>query len=185
MSNQITLTTKEQLDIYMNPQRLRILKVMDIHAAPMTCKQLSCTLGISASAVSHHLKRLENLGLVVLDHTESIHGIQAKYYKHLPIEINMGNDRNDDLKAERTLLSDYFIYETWNGFKENIERVKDRSNLMETGDAINGILYLTEAEAKQIKGLIQDFYSNHMVPTPNSIPWETAIIAFPHNYDNE
>lgn len=180
MPTHITLTTRKQLDIYMNPQRQRLLKAMDIHAAPMTSKQLSDQLGISASAVSYHLKKLEELGIIGLDHTESIHGIQAKYYKRLAVVINLGNDKNDDLKAERALLSDYFMNEIWNGFKENMKQVKDRSNLMETGDTMNGILYLTEEEAKQMRRFIMEFYADHMEPAPNTVPWETAVIAFPH-----
>ncbi|HHV10322.1 MAG TPA: winged helix-turn-helix transcriptional regulator [Clostridiales bacterium] len=180
MPKQITLTTRKQLDIYMNPQRQRLLKAMDIHAAPMTPKQLSSHLGISASSVSHHLKKLEELDLVGLDHTESIRGIQAKYYKRLPVVINLGSDKDDDLKEERTLLSDYCMNETWKSFKEHMEQLNDRTNPLETGDVMNGILYLTQEEAEQLKALILGFYSRHMEPAPGTVPWETAIIAFPH-----
>ena len=66
----------------MNPQRQRLIKAMEVNGAPITPKQLSNLLKISASSVSLHIRKLEELGLVELDHTESLHGIQAKYDKN-------------------------------------------------------------------------------------------------------
>ena len=52
-------------------------------ARPATCKQLADAMGISASSVTHHMKKLEKLGLVELDHTELIRGITAKYWRFI------------------------------------------------------------------------------------------------------
>ena len=64
----LDITTREQLDVYMNPQRQRLLHEMQVLARPATCKQLADAMGISASSVTHHMKKLESLGLVELDH---------------------------------------------------------------------------------------------------------------------
>ena len=37
----LDITTREQLDIYMNPQRQRLLHEMQVMARPATCKQLA------------------------------------------------------------------------------------------------------------------------------------------------
>ena len=84
MTVTIDITTKKQMDIYMNPQRQRLLKEMSIYGKPITPKQLSNILNISPSSVTYHLKKLQELGIVELDHTEMVHGICAKYYKKLP-----------------------------------------------------------------------------------------------------
>ena len=52
----LDITTREQLDIYMNPQRQRLLHEMQVMARPATCKQLADAMGSSASSVSHHMK---------------------------------------------------------------------------------------------------------------------------------
>ena len=57
----ITLATRKQMDIYMNPQRQRLLKALEVSGKPMTPKQLSNVLKISASSVSLHIRKLEEL----------------------------------------------------------------------------------------------------------------------------
>lgn len=185
MLKEITLTTKEQIDIYMNPQRQRILKVMDIYAIPVTSKQISLKLGISSSAVTYHLKKLEKLGVVALNNIEMVHGIQAKYYIHRPVNVNFGSDRHDDLKTEREVLSDYLIHETWNDFKQYVSLLKNTDTSCQIGDTSFGIVYLTNEEAIELKNRIQEFYESHAMPRSNTNPWETAIIFFPRNINDE
>lgn len=183
MIRQITLKTQEEMNIYMNPQRQRLLKTLDILAIPVTPKQLSAYLGISASAVTYHLKKLETLGVVEIERTELIRGITAKYYKRVPVMVNLGSGKEDDLETERIMLSDYYMNETWKGFKNYVRHIGEQNDERVTGDAMNSILYVTQAEAKQIKALIMEFYASHMEPAPDTVAWETAIIAFPHLMD--
>lgn len=183
MIRQITLKTQEEMNIYMNPQRQRLLKTLDILAIPVTPKQLSAYLGISSSAVTYHLKKLETLGVVEIERTELIHGITAKYYKRVPVMVNLGSGKEDDLETERIMLSDYYMNETWKGFKNYVRQMGEQNDAGVTGDAMNSILYVTEAEAKQLKALIMEFYASHMEPAQDTVAWETAIIAFPHFMD--
>lgn len=180
MNSEINITTRKQLEIYMNPQRQRLLKCMDIKGEPLTPKHLSDLLGISSSSVTHHLKKLEEIGLVTLDHTESIHGICAKFYRRVPAIVNLKGDSQDDLKSEKELLADYLMMDTWNGFKQYMKNSDKTSDSTEPrGDAINGILYLTKEEAEQVKHLISEFQSKHLQPQENTVPWEVALIAYP------
>ena len=48
----LDITTREQLDVYMNPQRQRLLHEMQVLAQPATCKQLADAMGVSAVAVN-------------------------------------------------------------------------------------------------------------------------------------
>lgn len=185
MLKEVMLNTRKQIDIYMNPQRQRILKLMDIYAEPVTSKQLSLKLGISSSSVTHHLRKLEELGVVGLKNTKIVHGIQAKYYIHLPVSINLGSDQHDDLEVERGFLSDYLINETWKGFKQHLSRVNVTNTLCNVGDTSCGIVYLTDEESTELKSIIQEFYKNHTQFKPNTTPWETAVVFFPRNIDDE
>ncbi len=181
VSTVITITTRKQLDIYMNPQRQSLLKAMDIHGIPMTAKQLSQILKISASSVTHHIKRLESLGLVELDHTESIHGIQAKYYRKLPVSVSLGGNREDDLQSERTLFSDYIVSQTWQSFKNHQTQVADKEDITQTGDSMSGILHLKQADAKKLYDMILEFIRTHETTEDGTVPWEYVLVAFPHN----
>lgn len=182
--NKLTLTTRKQLDIFMNPQRQRLLKTMEIHGAPMTAKQLSDILKISASSVSLHIKKLMSLGLIELDHTESIHGIQAKFYKKLPVSVSLGGDRNDDLSEERAALADYIMSDIWNRFRGVLLKSEEEKRPEITGDFASGIMHLKEEEFLELYQKILDFADSHMEPGEGTIPWEYALVAFPHRQES-
>lgn len=176
----ITLTTQKQLDIFMNPQRQRLLKALNITGRPMTSKELSDILGISSSSVSHHIKKLEQLGVVELDHTESIHGIQAKYYRKVPVSVSMGGNRDDDLKAEREVLADYIMTDIWNGLKKSLEEAEDKTSVMNTGDFLSGIVHLRKEEAQELYQLVLNYTQAHSSPGEDTVPWEYGLTVFPH-----
>lgn len=181
MSREITITTRKQLEIFMNVQRQKLLKTMDMKKVPMTPKQLSVILEISPSSVTYHLKKLEELGLVELDHTESIHGILAKFYRRVPAVVNLKGDLQDDLHAEKELILDYLINDIWTGFKKYITDLykKEKNPREVTGDCLNGVIYLTDEEAKKVKAQILAFQEAHMEPKEGAKPWDMALIAYP------
>lgn len=197
MKRSIDITTRKQLDIYMNPQRQRLLKCMDLKMDPMTPKQISDILKISPSSVTYHLKKLEELGIVELHHTEQIHGICAKFYHKIPVSINLGAGQQGDLKAEKEALCDYMINDIYTGFKKymnetgakkqetpnengsvNPEEPIEKEKLP-LGDMKNEILYLTETEAAEVRKKIEKFIEKHSTPKKGSAPWEVAVIAYP------
>ena len=180
MSITIEITTKKQLDIYMNPQRQRLLKEMSIYGKPITPKQLSEILKISPSSVTYHLKKLQELGIVELDHTEMVHGICAKYYKNLSYNVNLKSHLKDDMSYEKKAFIDYMMQDVWNGFKTYLDEMDDKKELTGLeGDLKSGILYLTKEEIKEMKQLIEKFQNNHAEPTEDTIPWEYVLIAYP------
>ena len=62
-----------------------------------------------------------------------------------------------------------------NGLKLNKE--SDIDHVL--GDSKNGVLYLTDEEAKELKTIINQFMVNHSIPKENAKPWEVAVIAYP------
>ena len=65
--NKIKLSTKKELEIYMNPVRQNLLRILERSKLPMTPKQLSQKMDISPSSVQHHIKKLESLGVIALE----------------------------------------------------------------------------------------------------------------------
>lgn len=176
----IKIETKKDLDIYMNPQRQRLLKCMELLGKPVTPKQLSEKLDISASSVTLHLKKLMTLGLVELDHTEMIHGICARFYKKIPVQVQLYGGKKDALQPEKELLLDYMMTDTWNGFRTYLAHAEDSDNdHKETGDLINGILYLNDHDVQELKQFLQEFQEKHSQPKDGASAWESAHIFYP------
>ena len=122
----IVLTGKKELDIYINPQRQRLLRLLTVQGAPMTPKRLSVLLGISPSAVQHHLQKLLELGVVGLDHTEPVRGITARYYRALPVTVHIGCQSGDEHQAQRLALIQNALGEVFNGFADALRRTVGR-----------------------------------------------------------
>ena len=95
----IVLSGKRELDIYVNPQRQNLLRCMKIAGVPMTPKQIADRMGISPSSVQHHIRKLAELGIVELSHTERIHGITASYYRALPRTVSIGGPGRGGLQG--------------------------------------------------------------------------------------
>lgn len=180
----ITLTTKEELNIYMSPTRQQLLRQLSIANAPMTPKMLSEKLSISASGVQHHIKKLMSLGLIELDHTEVINGITASFYKPTQVTVQIGLARDDGLAQQREVLVQDIIAQVLDGFRTNMKKraqitgESDPAKLKKWGDILSGIAYLNDEESSELIENIEDFIEQHSKPEAGRNPWEFAIIAF-------
>ena len=209
----ITLGTKAQLDIYINPQRQRLLRLLTIAAKPMTPKQLSVALGISASATQHHIAKLVTLGVVALSHTEQIKGITAHYYQAVPVTVRIGYSNVPEDQAQRVAIIQNGVNEVLGGYIRHasllaetspaVARLMQQSALLHTvpedapcpsqddtaaltatlGDVLRGVVHLSRQEAEQLMRTVRDFLRDHEVHTPDTQPWEYALIAYPVQED--
>ena len=176
----IVLTGKKELDIYVNPQRQNILRLMQIHGEPMTAKQIADQIGISASSVQHHIRLLMELGIVEQSHTEQIHGITATFFRALPKTVQIGSLMADEHSNQRIALMQANLSGTFNRFLDYCAATSEQT-IGETqfGDMLSGITHLRPDEAKQLYALIADFLQAHETIAENTSPWEYALIAYP------
>ena len=175
----IVLTGKKELDIYVNPQRQNLLRRMRISGVPMTPKQLADQMGISASAVQHHIKLLTDLGVVELHHTERIHGITARFYSVPPKTICIGSLLNDEYRDQRVALMQADLSRTFSGFTTYCEQAPAHADQRQYGDMLSGVVHLEEAEAKELYAMIRAFLKEHEQTDKSGAAWEYALVAYP------
>ena len=179
----LDITTREQLDVYMNPQRQRLLHEMQVLAQPATCKQLADAMGISASSVTHHMRKLESLGLVELDHTEVIRGITARYWRAVPTDVSLRANEGGDLQEEKMFLVDYLNQQVFAGLRaytasDAVEREKERG--LAHGELLSGVMYLTEDAAREFQDVVRAFVEKYDQPREGTVPWEFSVACYPH-----
>ena len=180
----IKLSTKKELEIYMNPVRQNLLRLLERSKLPMTPKQLSQKLDISPSSVQHHIKKLESLGVITLDHTEVINGITARYYCPTYVNVRIGLDHPDDTQLQKEVLVQEQIARTYEGFltqkKKFIEQFnnEDLESRWDLGDIMTGVVHLSPGEGEELLKLIKDFLDAHAVPSAEKSPWEYAFILY-------
>ena len=180
----IELTTKEELNIYMSHVRQQLLRLLNLSGIPMTPKMLADELHISASGIQHHIKKLMSLGLIELDHTESINGITASFYKPAQVTVQIGLGRDDSLARQKDALIQDSIAQVYDGFCKHMKKridhtgAKDPDKLRKWGDILTGVAYLDEKESRELMNLIGSFIENHSKPGSDRHPWEYALIAY-------
>lgn len=176
----ITLTTKRDLNIYMNPQRQQLMRLMQLSGTPVTPKQLSVKMGVSASSVQHHIGKLLELGLLELDHTQSIHGITAKFYHLTNTTVSIGSYLQDEHRQDRYALMQSLIASVFSGFvNRHIENLSANTPIEKSGDFLSGAIHLTDEDAKELYGMIRSYIEAHEHKGKDTIPWEYELIAYP------
>ena len=180
----VKLSTKKELDIYMSPMRQQLLRQLNIANTPMTPKMLADKLEISASGVQHHVKKLMQLGLVELDHTEVINGITASFYKSAQVTVQIGLDQTDIFAEQRDVLIQDSIARVYDGFRKQMkkrisfQKDEDPDRLQKWGDILSGVVHLNEQQSNDLMRLITEYIEQHAAPTAGSSPWEYAVIAY-------
>lgn len=174
----INLTTQEELKIFMSPQRQKLMRNLRISSKPLTSKDMAELLGISTSSAQFHIKKLEGLGIVELDHTESINGIQAKYYKMAEANISIGSDKEDELQNERYTIMQNLVKGTFNGLLEFYESGLSHEEIKANSEFINGFINLTEEDGKKLLEVIRDFIKKHERIEENTRVWEGTLMIY-------
>lgn len=176
----IVLKTKRELDIFVNPQRQNIIRFLRITGKPMTPKQISGRVGVSPSSVQHHIRQLLSIGVVEPDHTESVRGITARYYRLSPRPVSIGMDREDGLQEQRLAVLQSAAAHALSGLAEYSVRKSPGAKPEEPfGDMMYGVLRLEDSQAKELYALIRDFLQTHETGPATSRAWEYALIAYP------
>ena len=176
----IYLNTKEQLTTFMNPVRQQLLRQLQISGRPMTPKALSDKMLISASSIQHHVKKLMALGVIDVDHTESINGINATYYKLVPVSVHIYSKQG--YSNEKRALLIQLVDNVFSGFMRKRDLIDGLDMTAEDqrklGDVMTGVAYITEQERGELISLIDGYIKTHEIPGPDKKPWEYAMIMY-------
>lgn len=182
-NNYIVLSTDKELKILMSPIRQKIIKIMSREGKPVTSKYIADKLDISPSSSQHHIKQLQQIGIIEFDHNEVINGITARYLRLTEKTISIGQDINDDFTSERDVLARSILNKTYDGYKELIN--EKRQLLAEEyrkgnkfADQLTGVVHLSTEEANELFDIIDNFIKKHSRASDNSHPYEYALIAY-------
>lgn len=179
MKETVVLHGKKELDIYMNPQRQNLIRCMKIEGEPLTPKQLSVKLGISASSVQHHLKKLAELGLVEVSYTRQIKGITASYYSLLPKTVAIGGELKDENFNQRLVIMQNALSSAFDGFAKYSSAAAGLQEGRQHGDVLSGVVHLSNKDAKELYTLVRTFLEEHETKEKGCIPWEYSMVFYP------
>lgn len=183
----IILSTKKELEIYINPMRQQLLGILEKSKEPMTPKMLADKMNISASSVQHHIGKLLSLGVLELHHTKQINGITARFYKPTYVVVQIGLEKDDSMTSQREVYLQEKVARTYDGFmaqkKKVLEGLKEKEQInqgmeWQLGDILTGVMHLTGEESKELFKLISGYLETHSTPSSEKSPWEYALILY-------
>jgi len=174
------LRGKKELDIYVNPQRQRRLRLMTFAGRPMTPKQSSVKMGVSPSSAQYPINRLMELNLIALDHTQSMRGITAHYYIAPPRTVSTRGKSDDNNGPRRPAPIQSAVNGVFDGFVRYLEQAHKPAEVCPPyGDALLGVTRLKPEEAAELQLIIQHFLREHEAAESVGEPCEHALIAYP------
>lgn len=94
MKEFITLKTMKEIKIISHPMRMKILKQYYGFSKPATVKQIADHMHEVPANIHYHVKKLVEIGVLELDHTEVVNGIVAKYYLPTAQTIKIEDDES-------------------------------------------------------------------------------------------
>ncbi len=177
----LVLHTQEELKIFVNPQRMRLVNLLETMGEPATAKALADHLGISASSVKHHLNKLESIGLVEVDHQAHIHGILATYYRPTARTV-VFDQTNAALRPLAQLAVEHSMQQVMQGALQALAAWQadpaatwdDAWGLLQS----DGVMYLTQGEALALRRQILDFLESHKAPRPGAAPIHFGVVSY-------
>jgi DNA-binding transcriptional ArsR family regulator len=179
----IYLDGEKQLRIFSLPLRQKILRELQKAGAPLTAKQIADRLKITPSSAQHHLIKLESIGLVELDHIESINGIQAKFMRASDVVVHIGQQIADETALARDTLMNNQMMEVLQGYQRIVDHTRNSPQERDVGgnDIFTEIAHLTDVQALELRALVMDYLQKHKDAAPGTNPWQIAYLAYDMN----
>ena len=150
------IKTDEELKIFTDPYRMKIIETFRENEEPMTVKQVADSLGEVPAKVHYHVKKLLKIELIELDHIEIINGINAKYYKmpYSEFRVELPSGTQTGSKRRQLNYISKMISEILEEFKDDVyarqdHLIKNETNAEDEGTVHQNSLFLNEEELRQ------------------------------------
>lgn len=172
------LTTIEEIRIFSDPYRMKIMNQFQKASRPVTIKEIADKLGEVPAKVYYHARKLESIGLLEIAETKIINGITAKYYTAYEGTIEINHAQVDDS------FKDIYISEAQKLIARTFDDSKERyltnktSNPAGVALLMNSDLYLTPEEASRLKADLEKLtrqYSKKTKPEQASYHFFTSM----------
>ncbi len=161
------IESDEEIKIFSDPYRMRIINAYIKAGDPMTVKGVADMMGEVPAKVHYHVKKLISIDILVLDHTKLINGITAKYYILTTDSFRVAYQNTSDQKALFDSTTN-MILSVVDEFKKDIANNADyiKGNKSEDPEAKNGFftketLYLSKLDYENFEAELEDLYKKY------------------------
>lgn len=178
------LRTKEEIKIFTDPYRMRIIKAYGSSKVPLTVTQVAHSINEVPAKVHYHLMKLLSINILELDHIQVIKGINAKYYRLVTDEFKIEVDRSDPKTIDKQFMKiTGYVFSEIDEFKEEILDMSKIQNVTEEQNQTKGLfgrreIYLSDDEFTELQKYVKDYVSTKSKKDPNKKKYAALIGAF-------
>lgn len=167
MSEVRNIQTDEEIKIFSDPYRMRIINAYIKAGEPMTVKGVADLMGEVPAKVHYHVKKLISIDILRLDHTEVINGITAKYYVLTTDSFRVAYQNTSDQKALFDSTTN-MILSVVDEFKDDIVRNAEyiKSHKSDDSEPKNGFftketMYLSKRDYEDFEEEMTELYKRY------------------------
>lgn len=163
------IESDDEIKIFSDPYRMRIINAYIKAGDPMTVKGVADMMGEVPAKVHYHVKKLISIDILALDHTKIINGITAKYYRLTTDSFRVAYQNTSDQKALFDSTTN-MILSVVDEFKTDIVNNADyiKSEKPKEEDAKNGFftketLYLSKTDYNDFESELTALYKKYKI----------------------
>lgn len=163
MKKSLTLKTMVEIKIISNPIRMKILRNYYAIGKPATVKQMAVHMGEVPANIHYHVKKLVEIKVLELHHTENINGITAKFYLPVAKSIKIEDENNtftDGCINEKEIIVSNIFDE---GKKEFVSALRNSKSDDEQGMLFATKVVLSDDEYNKMLAYIHELVENNRV----------------------
>lgn len=167
MDNIRRIETDEEIKIFSDPYRMKIINAYIKAGEPLTVKGVADLMGEVPAKVHYHVKKLISIDILRLDHTEVINGITAKYYALTTESFRVAYQNTSNQKAlfdSTTNMILSVVDEFKQDIVDNAEFIKghkDANSDQKNGFFTKEVLYLEQSDYDQFEDELRALYGKY------------------------
>lgn len=142
-----------EIKIISNPIRLRVLRNYYAFGKPATVKQMANYMGEVPANIHYHVKKLVEIKVLELHHTENVNGITAKFYIPTAKSIKI-DDENNAIEGGYINEKEIIVSNVFDESKTEFLKSMRSSTNEEEGTIVASKIKLTEIEYKEVLDFI-------------------------------
>ncbi|PAT02207.1 hypothetical protein CI105_02355 [Candidatus Izimaplasma bacterium ZiA1] len=172
--NERVISTDEEIKIFSDPYRMKIIEVFLDSDEPITAKKVADIMGEVPAKVHYHVQKLLKIKIIELDHIKVINGINAKYYKLVNDRFSVEFKKDGSLNSQLQRLSKVqnVLVSHIESFKDEVLSATEGFKDIEKDTEFGGMfyrknLYLTIEEAKEIQDMMEEIIEKYSTNKEN------------------
>lgn len=178
MSRIIDLEDKSQFRVLLHPTRQDMIHLLRLAGRPMTANAVARHMNLSPISAQVHLKKLVELGLVLMENRQGKNGEPVVLYSLDDVDIRLHLGRKDVFQGEREAMAANLVDGVFRGLV-NTTHLHSEEELDQYCLLRFGALHLSTEERRELAGIVADYLNQHGTHTPaNAEHWEYVIMAY-------